>query len=89
MLGLFRKFRKVVCAHEFKLKDLDTTNIPEPERPSGFMVSSKELMAWHQSLYTHDSHTKRVRWPCHKCGKVFSAHCGLDISPKHGPIVKN
>lgn len=30
---------------------------------------------------------RRVQWPCQKCGKVFFAHCGLDISPKHGPIV--
>jgi hypothetical protein len=29
----------------------------------------------------------RVAWPCRKCGKVFRAHCGLDISPKHGYIV--
>jgi hypothetical protein len=29
---------------------------------------------------------RRVSWPCMKCGKVFFAHCGLDISPRHGPI---
>jgi hypothetical protein len=29
----------------------------------------------------------RVIWPCAKCGRVFTAHCGLDISPKHGLIV--
>lgn len=29
----------------------------------------------------------RVRWSCCKCGRVFNAHCGLDISPQHGPIV--
>lgn len=28
----------------------------------------------------------RVRWPCDKCGKVFHAQCGLDISPTNGPI---
>lgn len=27
----------------------------------------------------------RVAWPCEKCRKEFRAHCGLDISPKHGP----
>lgn len=26
----------------------------------------------------------RVEWPCADCGHVFAAHCGLDISPKHG-----
>ena len=29
---------------------------------------------------------ERVSWSCAKCGKVFKAHCGLDISPKHGDI---
>lgn len=28
----------------------------------------------------------RVLWPCAKCGQAFRAQCGLDISPKHGPI---
>jgi hypothetical protein len=23
-----------------------------------------------------------------KCGRVFRAHCGLDISPEHGPTVQ-
>jgi len=27
---------------------------------------------------------ERVRWPCSRCGKVFRAHCGLDITPQHG-----
>ncbi len=30
----------------------------------------------------------RVAWPCAKCGKVFRAHCGLDISPEHGPTFR-
>lgn len=30
----------------------------------------------------------RVVWPCDKCGKVFKAHCGLFISPEHGPIFR-
>ena len=30
----------------------------------------------------------RVAWPCDKCGKVFRAHCGLDISPTHGPTFR-
>ena len=28
----------------------------------------------------------RVEWPCQRCGEVFTAHCGLDIVPKHGYI---
>lgn len=31
---------------------------------------------------------ERVSWPCVKCGKVFLANCGLDISPKHGPTFR-
>lgn len=30
----------------------------------------------------------RIAWPCAKCGRVFRAHCGLDISPKYGPIFR-
>jgi hypothetical protein len=29
---------------------------------------------------------KRVSWKCHKCNKIFYAHCGLDISQKYGAI---
>lgn len=32
--------------------------------------------------------TDRVQWPCDKCGKVFNAHCGLDISPSNGPAFR-
>lgn len=30
----------------------------------------------------------RVVWPCSQCGKRFKAHCGLDISPEHGPMFR-
>jgi hypothetical protein len=30
----------------------------------------------------------RVRWNCDKCGKVFRAQCGLDISPGNGPTYR-
>lgn len=30
----------------------------------------------------------RVSWACAKCHKVFKAHCGLDISPEHGPCFR-
>lgn len=35
-----------------------------------------------------EGYNDRVTWPCAKCGKVFNAHCGLDISPTHGPIFR-
>lgn len=30
----------------------------------------------------------RVIWTCDKCGKKFFAHCGLDISPKYGMVIR-
>ena len=30
----------------------------------------------------------RVEWSCAKCGKSFSAHCGLDITPEHGFVFR-
>jgi hypothetical protein len=30
----------------------------------------------------------RVEWPCSECGEAFKDHCGLDISPKHGPTYR-
>lgn len=76
---------KTVCRHEFDLNDLRKTGIQEPERPpNGAGVDAH--IKWHQSLYTGPWYTERVEWPCCKCGKVFRAHCGLDISPEHGFI---
>lgn len=37
-------------------------------------------------MVNRDGLNDRVKWPCAKCGKVFRAHCGLDISPKYGKI---
>lgn len=31
---------------------------------------------------------QRVSWSCYKCGKLFKAHCGLDITPKHGYVMR-
>ena len=39
----------------------------------------------HKTGDGEDSPT-RVEWACDKCGKVFKAHCGLDISPRHGQM---
>lgn len=83
---LVRRVRRYFCRHQFRLCDLKQTGIPIPDPPH-----EKERydvhMAYFQSLPKHPSHTMRVRWPCRKCGKVFHAHCGLDISPEHGPII--
>ena len=84
------QFKRLVmqffCRHQFRLDDLKKTGIPEPEKPpNGSSVD--DWMRYHQLCYTGDHHTKRVVWPCAKCGKVFHAHCGLDISPTHGPII--
>ena len=47
-----------------------------------------ELKDLHKTVESEDGN-RRVAWPCRKCGKVFHAHCGLDISPAHGFIVPN
>lgn len=74
------------CRHQFRLDDLKKTGIPEPEKPpNGSSVD--DWNKYHRDCYEGDHHTKRVVWPCAKCGKVFYAHCGLDISPKYGPII--
>ena len=73
LLGRFKR----KCKHEFALNDLRLTGIPEPEKPTG-----NDYKAWCEYFgkrYDHDSFTKRVAWPCAKCGEVFYAHCGLDI----------
>lgn len=77
---------KKACRHEFNLADLKRTGIKEPERPENG-AGYDAHMKWHQSLYTGPWYTERVEWPCCKCGKVFRAHCGLDITPKHGFII--
>ena len=38
----------------------------------------------HLEMVNRNGLNDRVKWPCAKCGKVFRAHCGLDISPKYG-----
>jgi len=97
MLKLFREAARVVrsavdrmvmcgCRHEFALEDLELTGIPEPVKPT-----SKDYTDWKNYLDQvdkHIGHTKRVRWPCMHCGKVFFAHCGLDISPRHGKMTR-
>ena len=78
--------RQKYCDHEFVLKDLTSTKILPPDKPTS--NNYDEWSKYYNSLSGHDSHRKRVYWPCNKCGKTFYAHCGLDISPEHGLIVK-
>lgn len=52
-----------------------------------FLLKDLEWHHYYRHLYTSEGHTKRVKWKCHKCEKVFYAHCGLDIAPEHGFIV--
>jgi len=70
-------FKRAICLHEFDLDDLRVTNIAPPEKPA-----KGDYKAWeryHIEYYESDYVRKRVMWPCAKCGKIFYAHCGLDI----------
>lgn len=86
--GVLRRLMPLVgrkfCHHRFDMNDLHRTGIPEPERPekgSGYQAFSD----WQNELFTGECHTKRVACPCWKCGKMFYAHCGLDITTRWTP----
>ncbi|MCK5316873.1 MAG: hypothetical protein KAJ55_03110 [Anaerolineales bacterium] len=74
-----------VCKHTFDMDDLEQTGIPELEPPK--TRGYKEWERYFSKVYSHEGVTKRVRWPCSKCGKVFYAHCGLDIGHE-GNIIR-
>lgn len=76
-------FKQTKCSHEFNLNELQLTNIPEPVKPNN--NSYRDWVDYHSSYYDHPFNTNRVLWPCRKCGKIFYAHCGLDIL-KHGQM---
>lgn len=78
LLGILKN---KTCKHEFDLVDLKQTGIPEHDRPS--VNDYKGWVKWYADYYDSDHVQKRVAWPCCKCGKMFYAHCGLDIY-KHG-----
>ena len=61
------------------------TGIQEQKRPAE-NATYAEWMEWHLGRDKDPAHTKRVSWPCAKCGEVFYAHCGLDIL-NHGKIM--
>lgn len=79
--------RRRFCRHTFALDDLSLTGIPEPEKPANQFDRKAWDRYWHEYWYG-DWNKKRVRWPCSKCGKVFYAHCGLYVSPHHGPMFR-
>ena len=87
MLSWFKRPKAIVCQHVFDLDDLSSTNqepIVEPD-----FHDYRGWQEYYANRTRHPSHTHRVQWPCRKCGKVFFAHCGLDISPKHGSTVQS
>lgn len=88
MHKLKKWFQKKTCKHGFLLGDLKQTGISEPPPPKG--RGYQEWADYFQIInsYEHESHTKRVVWPCAKCGKEFYAHCGLDILGTHGNIIE-
>lgn len=71
------------CRHEFRYSDLKLTGIPATPIPTDF----EGAMEWHRNEYRHPSFSERVSWRCHKCGKEFRAHCGLDVL-QHGTPIK-
>lgn len=76
--------RQTTCLHYFKLSDLSLTGIVAPEPPAK-NARYDEWEKWFQNQDKVDAFTKRVQWPCAKCGKMFFAHCGLDIL-SHGTL---
>lgn len=77
MSKLATAIRQFLCRHRFNLADLELTNIPVPPRPA--TESFYVMLTYFASLADHPSHRERVEWPCRKCGRVFRAHCGLEI----------
>ena len=74
---MISKIKQFFCDHKFDLNDMKLTGILELKVPT--TNGYDEWIVYFKEMYTHDSVTKRVKWPCAKCGKVFYAHCGLDI----------
>lgn len=78
--NLTTRFKRATCSHEFDNGDLDLTNILRPDEPArGAGQAAWDKWAEEVVLGNHPWHTHRVEWPCKKCGKIFYAHCGLDI----------
>jgi len=52
------------CHHEFLLADLKLTGMQALEEPGAGGYES--WAKYYEEVYTHDSHIKRIRWPCRK-----------------------
>ncbi len=88
MNKFFKWLQVKSCNHRFRLGDQSLTGIPEPEKPA----KNASYAVWETywlGLEKSDWHRKRIQWPCAKCGKMFYAHCGLDILSKYGTLQKN
>jgi hypothetical protein len=77
--------RRPACFHEFNFYDIKLTNIPMPPEPE--RTDYRGWEKYYSNFYKCEAITKRVEWKCCKCGNVFYAHCGLDITPKYGRMV--
>lgn len=67
------------------MDDIEQTGIEELKQPEN--CDTIGWIEYFQNIYTHESHTKRIKWPCHKCGEVFYGSSGLSIESKNGKIV--
>jgi len=76
-----------LCHHRFALEDLEKTGIPAPKEPEK-LASFEEWSEYWREYYDGDWNTKRIKWPCDKCGKTFYAHCGLDVPHASGVIFR-
>lgn len=77
--------KQTFCRHQFNLKDLVKTRIPEPEKPQN-PLSRKEWAKYWKNYYDGEWVEKSVKWHCSKCKKVFFGRNGLEIS-RRGNIV--
>lgn len=80
-MKLFGFLSLKLCKHEFCIDDIKLTGIPrlpKPKHGDGY----QEWKVYLQAIYTHDSHTKRVKCNCDKCGELHYADCGLHLKGK-------
>jgi hypothetical protein len=57
------------CQHQFDIKDLELTGIPEPVEPP-----KEDYFGWldyYKNYKNSDAHLKRVKWACTKCKRNF------------------
>jgi hypothetical protein len=78
---LLKYLKQRFCSHVFDIKDIENTNIPEPEKPNKY-AGYTTWADYHTSYYDSDHVTKRIKCKCSKCGKLHYAHCGLELDGK-------